>query len=147
MISSVRTLVVCLMLACSHPPPPKPVVAERAVTTFADVADEWVTSDDLDWGYFLTIQPDGDFSLSIDRGKLGQCSQHATLLRGSTAPKFELEVALDDCHPDRASGSMFVTFPSFTGTTLTIDELDGDHHERRTYTRAKHACRDQCNNE
>jgi hypothetical protein len=58
------------------------------------------------------------------------------LLRGSTAPKFELEVALDDCHPDRAPGSLFISFPSFTGKTLTVDELDGDHHERRTYTRA-----------
>ena len=147
MISSVRTLVVCLMLACSHPPPPKPAVVEKPVTTFGDIAEEWVTSDDLDWGYVLMIRGDGDFDLNLDRGKLGPCRQHATLLRGSTAPKFELEVDIDDCHRDRAAGSLFVTFPSFTGTTLTVEELDGDYHERRTYTRAKHACQDQCSNE
>jgi hypothetical protein len=136
MISSVRTLVVCLLLACSHPPPPKPVVAEQPVTSFGDVAAEWVTSDDLDWGYFLTIRPDGDFYLTVDRGKLSPCSQHATLVRGATAPKFELEVDVDDCHADRAAGPLFITFPSFTGKTLTIEQLDGGHHERRTYTRS-----------
>jgi len=147
MISSVRTLVVCLMLACSHPPPPKPVAAEKPVTSFSDIAEEWATSDDLDWGYFLKIQPDGDFYLTVDRGKLGQCIQHATLMRGATAPKFELEVVLDECHRDRAEGSLFVTFPSFTGATLTVEEIDGDHHERHTYTRANHVCRGQCSNE
>jgi hypothetical protein len=133
MISSVRTLVVCLLVACSHPPPPKPVAAERPVTGFSDLAGDWTTSDDLDWGYFLTIQGD-DFSLTIDRGKLGRCTQHATLVRGSTAPKFELEVVTDDCDRDRAAGPLFVTFPSFTGTTLAVDLLDGAQHERHTYT-------------
>lgn len=147
MISRVRTLVVCLVVACSHPPPPKPVATERPVTDFGEVANEWTTSDDLDWGYFLKIQADGDFYLTVDRGKLGRCSQHATLVKGSTAPKFELEVLLDECHRDRASGPLFVTFPSFTGKTLTVEELDGDQRERRTYTAAPHTCYDQCSNE
>jgi hypothetical protein len=135
MISRVRTLVVCLLVACSHPPPPKPPPAERPVTSFADVAATWTTSDDLDWGYFLTIQGD-DFSLTIDRGKLGRCTQHATLLRGSTGPKFELEVQLDECHRDRAAGPLYVTFPSFTGDTLAVEELDGDQRERHTFRRS-----------
>jgi hypothetical protein len=134
MISSVRTLVVCLLLACSHPPPPKPVVPESPVVSFSDVADTWTTSDDLDWGYFLTIKGD-DFSLTVDRGKLGQCVQHATLVKGSTAPKFELEVEVDECHRDRADGPLFVTFSGWTATSLTVDELDGDHHERHTFHR------------
>ncbi|MEO8845194.1 MAG: hypothetical protein ABI591_01955 [Kofleriaceae bacterium] len=142
-----RTLVVCLVVACSHPPPPRPVAAERPVTGFADIADEWVTSDDLDWGYFLKVQADGDLFLTVDRGKLGRCSQHATLIRGSTGPKLELEVVFDQCHRERAAGPLFVSFPSYTGTTLTVEELDGDRRERRTYTRAKHVCQDQCSNE
>lgn len=132
MISSVRTLVICLLVACSHPLPPKPIAAERPVKDFGDVAGEWTTSDDLDWGYFLTIQGD-DFSLTVDRGKLGRCTQHATLIRGSTAPKFELEVVNDECHRDRAAGPLFVTFPSFTGSTLAVDMLDGAQHEHHTY--------------
>lgn len=146
MISSVRTLVICLLVACSHPPPPKPVAVEQPVKDFGDVAGEWTTSDDLDWGYFLMIEGD-DFSLTVDRGKLGRCTQHATLIRGSTAPKFELEVVTDECHRDRAVGPLFVTFPSFTGKTLTVDEIDGNQHERHTYTVAPHTCRDQCSNE
>ncbi len=117
------------------------------MTELSDVANEWTSSDDLDWGYFLKIQPDGELYLTIDRGKLGRCVQHATLVRGSTGPKFELEVVTDECHRDRAAGPLFVTFPSFTGKTLTVEEIDGNQHERHTYTVAPHTCRDQCSNE
>jgi hypothetical protein len=135
MISAVHTLVVCLLVACSHPPPPKPPPAEVPVTSFADVSGGWVTSDDLDWSYFLTIQGD-DFLLAIDRGKLGKCTQHGALIKGATGPKFELEVSLDDCHRDRAAGPLFVQFPSFTGKTLTVELIDGDQHEHHTFTPA-----------
>ncbi|MFT3693301.1 MAG: hypothetical protein QM831_09195 [Kofleriaceae bacterium] len=133
-----RWLVVCCLLACGHAPPPKPPAAQKPVNSLADVAGAWSTSDDMDWGYLLDIRPDGDVHLTIDRGKLGRCTLHATPIRGAVAPSFEMEVAIDECHRDRASGApIYIAVPSFTGTEITLEIKDGDHVDRRTYQSAK----------
>jgi len=54
---------------------------EHPVKTFGEIAGTWVTSDDLDPFYELTIRADGDFELVIDRGKRGRCVTHATLVQ------------------------------------------------------------------
>jgi hypothetical protein len=136
--AAVRKLAVCLLVACSHPPPPAPPPVEKPVNQLADVADTWTTSDDLDWGYFLKIS-NHDFMLTIDRGKMGRCTQHGTLAKGSTGPKFQLDVDVDECHRDRANGPLYVTFPHFDGKTLTVEELDGDQKERRVFKRSPNA--------
>jgi hypothetical protein len=139
---AMRALVVsCLValvsaIACSHPPPPPLPTAEKPVAVFADVAGHWVTSDDLDWSYALALGADGDFRLTLDRGKIGRCEVHAKLVQAAVAPKFELEVALDECHRDRAAGPIVVAFPSFTGTALTVELTDAGQTDRHTFTRA-----------
>ncbi|HEY0249934.1 MAG TPA: hypothetical protein VGC41_00320, partial [Kofleriaceae bacterium] len=128
-----RWLVVGMLVACSHPPPPPPVVAQKPVHALGDLAGSWSTSDDMDWGYLLEIKPDGDFHLTIDRGKLGRCFFHATPVQATAAPIYEMEVALDECHRDRAAGPVHIAVPSFTGTEATIEIHDADHVDKRTY--------------
>lgn len=133
-MSGMRWLAVCTLWACGSTPPPKPVAVQKPVNSLADIAGAWSTSDDMDWGYLLDIQPDGDLRLTIDRGKLGRCVLHANPIRGSTAPQFEMEVAIDECHRDRNAGSpIFISVPSFTGREVTLEIKDGDHVDRRTY--------------
>jgi len=135
MLRRMRALVVAVIgLGCSHPPPPKPVAAEKPVTSFADVDGEWVTSDDMDFGYHLYLKQTGDLFLDTDRGKLGRCTLHGHMIAGATSPKFELEASLDECHRDRPPGTFYVTFSSFTGDHLTVEITDNDGSTRRTYT-------------
>lgn len=135
-----RTLVavfaVCVA-SCSHPPPPKPPVAEHPVQAFGEIAGRWVTSDDLDWFYDLSLRADGDFALVIDRGKLGRCTTHATLVQAAEAPKFELSVSLDECHRDRTAGPLYAVFPSFTGAALTLELIDAGQTTHHTFSRAR----------
>ena len=130
-----RALVVTMLVACSHPPPPAPPPAQRAVASWDDVAGSWAAFDDLDFGYLLDIAP-GDFLLKINRGKLGTCTIHAKPIIGAQPPKFELEVALDDCHRDRNPGPLVVAFPSFTGAQLAVELSDGADVTSRTYSRS-----------
>jgi hypothetical protein len=110
------------------------VVVEHPVRTFGDVAGEWAASDDLDFGYRLTLAASGDFVLATDRGKLGTCVLHGHTIVGTAAPKFELEISLDECHRERAAGMIHVAFPSFTGRELVVELTDGGEVTRRTFS-------------
>ena len=123
-------------VACQHPPPPIPPAVEQPVRAFGDVAGRWVASDDLDWFYALSLRADGDLELAIDRGKLGRCVTHATLVQAAAAPSFELSVVVDECHRDRAAGPLHAVFPSFTGKTLTLELTDAGMTSRHTFSRA-----------
>ncbi len=133
-----RALVVVFavyVVSCSHPPPPEPPAVEHPVKTFGAIAGKWVTSDDMDWFYELTIRADGDFALVIDRGKLGRCTTHATLVQAKP-PSFELAVALDECHRDRQPGAITAAFPSFTTGALTLELTDAGQTSHHTFSRA-----------
>jgi hypothetical protein len=140
MLRPMRALVVpCwvagILVACSHPPPPAPPPAQRTIASWDDVAGSWAAFDDLDFGYVLELAP-GDFSMTVNRGKLGTCNVHAKPIQGAQPPKFELEVALDDCHRDRHAGPLFVAFPSFTDSQLVVEITDGSDVTRRTFSRS-----------
>jgi hypothetical protein len=135
MLRPMRALVVtAILVGCSHPPPPAPPPAQHPIASWDDVAGSWATFDDLDFGYVLQLGP-GDFLLTVNRGKLGTCTVHAKPILGAQPPKFELEVALDDCHRDRHPGPLVVAFPSFTADQLVVEITDGADVTRRTYSR------------
>jgi hypothetical protein len=108
------------MAACGHgaPPPQKPV--ERQVASVADLAGTWVASDEMDFGYTLTLSPDGGFDQFIDRNRMGKCEQKGTL-RGQGA--FKLAYTRDDCRDNPLNGpppTVDVKIESFTGDALTL---------------------------
>jgi hypothetical protein len=136
MLQTMRALASALVLAaCGQPPPPKPVVVEKPVQELAEIAGQWVASDDLDWSYKLSVGSDGAVLLAVDRNKMGRCELHAHLVRGSRAPSFELEVSLDECHRDRAPGPIELRVPSFDGTRLVVELVDAGQTDRHTFTR------------
>jgi len=140
MLRAMRALVmssvlVGLLVACSHPPPPAPPAAQVPVATWEDVAGTWTAFDDLDFSYTLQLAP-GDLLLAVNRGKLGTCNLHAKPILGAKSPKFELEVVVDECHRDRAAGPIHVAFPSFTGKQLSVEISDGAEVTTRTYARS-----------
>ncbi len=143
MLRTMRALAVAVVVdlvllgtaACSHPPPPPPPAAEKPVTQLADLAGQWVANDQLDWFYKLTIGGDGEVSLLVDRDKMGRCELHAHALRGATAPSFELEVSLDECHRDRPPGPLELRVSSFDGTHAVIEFVADGQTEHHAFTR------------
>ncbi len=89
----------------------------------------------MDWFYALAIRADGDFELVIDRGKLGRCLTHATLIQ-SAPPTFSFAVSLDECHRDRPPGRITAGFSAFTGKAVTLELTNGDEVTHHAYTRA-----------
>lgn len=136
MLRGMRALVVGILVGCSHPPPPKTAAAEQPVHAVGDVAGDWAASDDMDFGYHLTVDRTGDFMLTTDRGKMGKCVLHGKAIVGAAAPAFELEVSLDECHRDRPPGRITVAFPSFTGSALAVEITDNGEVTRRTFSAA-----------
>src|SRR3954470_24584388 len=63
---AMRWIASLFVVACGHAPPMQPPPVELPVTTAKDVAGTWVAEGELDWGYRMTIDPDGQFSLVID---------------------------------------------------------------------------------
>ena len=109
------------------------------MTSAADLAGRWVSSDDLDWGYTLTIDASGALDQWIDRGKMGRCEQKGTLK--PLAPRaFRIAYAREECHRDdtlpNGLAQLTLKVASFTGDVLAI-ELAGDGTaEHRVYRRA-----------
>jgi hypothetical protein len=131
-----RALPWILACACGHPAPPKPPPAERAVTTAADLAGSWVSSDDLDWGYRMTIGADGAIAVTIDRGKLGRCEQKGKLDAGGEAKTFTVTYAKNDCNRDYAGAQLVLKISSFTGDALAFALTGYGSEERHIYRRA-----------
>lgn len=125
------------LAACGAPPVAAPKPAERAVTTAADIAGTWRASDELDSSYLLKIAADGTLDLTIDRGKLGTCTQ-----RGKLAPAGRNQLAVtyshDECHRsvggDLTEAKLVVT--SFTGDALALEVIAGQLDEHTSYSRA-----------
>jgi hypothetical protein len=124
----------CLVLAasCSKPPPPKPPPTERSADKVADVAGRWVTSDDMDWGYSMTIEPSGVIDVWIDRGKAGRCEQKGTIEPARASRTFRVIYSRGECNPEAVNLPLELTVKSFTGDALTIVVAG----QARTYLRA-----------
>src|SRR5258708_5524691 len=125
-----------VVVACGHAPPPKPPPAELAVKTAADIAGTWVTSDDMDWGYRLTIDKDGKLDQTIDRGKLGRCAQKGTLAVGGEPKQFAITYAKNECNQQYDGGAVQLKVTSFTGDALAVTLVGYGVEERHVYKKA-----------
>ena len=97
----------------------------------ADVAGTWVASDEMDWGYKMTIAAPATIDVWIDRGKMGRCEQKGTM--ASSSPRvFKVTYTRGECNPQAVGIPIDMSIASFTGTSLTV--VVGD--QKRTYTRA-----------
>jgi hypothetical protein len=120
-----------LLMACSSPPPPKAPPAERAANQVADIAGRWVTSDEMDNGYSMTIDASGAIDVWIDRGKTGRCEQKGTIKSGSASGVFEVTYTRGECNPQAVGVPIAMKVTSFTGDALTVSVAD----QSRTYQR------------
>lgn len=123
---------VALAASCSKPSPPKPPPAERPADRVADLAGRWVASDDLDWGYSMTIEPSGVIDVWIDRGKAGRCEQRGTIEPARASRTFRVIYRRGECDPEAVGVPLELTVRSFTGDVLAIVVAG----QARTYQRA-----------
>jgi hypothetical protein len=104
---------------------------EMPAEKVADVAGTWVTSDEMDWGYKMTITAPSTIDVWIDRGKMGRCEQKGTMAPSSPRV-FRVVYSRGECNPQAVNIPIDMSVASFTGGRLTI--VVGD--QKRTYTRA-----------
>jgi len=131
-----RWVIACLLVAaCGHAPPPKVEGSgEEPVTGVETLAGTWLTNDDMDWLYRLTIVPDGRFVMSVERGKLGSCEQRGTVAHYGEGASFLLTLTKDSCSKGEG-GQLPFTIPSFTGDAMTLAYKVGTTKTKRFYTR------------
>jgi len=103
---------------------------ELPATQVADLAGTWVASDDMDWGYKMTISAPATIDVWIDRGKMGRCEQKGTM-KPSSPRVFQVTYTRGECNPQAVNIPLDMSVASFTGTSLTV--VVGD--QKRTYTR------------
>jgi hypothetical protein len=128
---------VAVVVACGHPAPPRPPPSELAVKLPADIAGTWVTSDDSDWGYRLTIDKAGALAQVVDRGKMGRCEQKGTLVVDEATPKqFQITYDKNECNRDYNGAALQIKVASFTGEMLTLVVTGYGSEERHVYKRA-----------
>jgi hypothetical protein len=120
-----------LAAACGHAPPPAAKEVERPARSVAEIAGMWVTSDDMDWGYNMTISPKGTIDVWIDRGKMGRCQQKGSIAAGKTEGQFRLVYKIGQCEPRAVNVPIDATITQLS-THLTI--IVGSDH--RVYERA-----------
>jgi hypothetical protein len=135
MMRGMRPLVVVLVVACGHAPPAKSPT-EQPVATMADIAGKWVTSDDMDWSYALTIDGNGGFDLVVDRVKMGKCEQKCTVAPGAAPKKFQITYVKNECNRDLGGAVLQLEVTSFTGDALTLVITGFGSQEQHTFTRA-----------
>jgi hypothetical protein len=119
-------------VACTKGAPPPAAPRELPADRVADVAGTWASSDDMDWGYRMTIEPGGVIDIWIDRGKLGRCEQKGTIEPAGDSRVFRITYTRGECNPQVVGIPITMSIGSFTGDTLTV--VVGD--QRRTYARA-----------
>lgn len=129
-----RLAFVVLLVGCGTPPARKPPPAELPVKSLGDIAGRWVTSDDMDIGYSMTIEDKGGIDVWIDRGKMGRCEQKGTIAAAQERT-FRVVYKIADCVPQSAGVPIDMKVSSFTGASLTV--VVGN--QSRTYQRAPEA--------
>ena len=121
-------------LGCAHAPPPA-VRAEAPVGTVADLAGTYTADNEVDWGYFLTIDKAGAFDLVVDRGKMGRCEQRGTLAAGADARTFSTVFQRNECDRAHLGAKLSVHVDSFTGDQLVLAITGDGVEEHRRFTR------------
>lgn len=120
MMYRMKPWLVMLACACGHPPAAKAPAPELPAGSAADLAGRYSASDELDFGYVLTIGADGSFDLWIDRNKLGRCEEKGTLSAGATPKTFALTYKVNECHRDAVGATEQVTVESHTQDQLVL---------------------------
>jgi hypothetical protein len=126
-----RLALVALLVACGGPPAHKPPPAELPADKVADLAGRWVTNDEMDWGYAMTIDGNGVIDVWIDRGKMGRCEQKGTIA-AQASRVFRVTYTKGECNPQAVNVPIDMKVTSFTGESLTVSVAD----QSRTYQRA-----------
>ncbi len=123
-----------MIIGCSHAPPPPPK-AQVQVGGIADLAGTYTGGNEVDWGFFLTIDGDGKFALIVDRGKMGRCEQRGTLVAGADKQSFEITFQRNECDRAHAGQKLAVHVESFTGDELVLKTSGDGVADLRHYTR------------
>ena len=120
---------------CAHapPPPPKP---EIPVGSVADLVGKYTASNEVDWGFFLTIDKQGLMDLVIDRGKMGRCEQRGTLAAGADKQTFAIVYQRNECDRPHTGQTLSVHVESFTGDQLVLGIKGDGVDEHRRFTRS-----------
>lgn len=126
-----RGVWIVVVVACSKPPPPKAPVVERPADQVADIQGRWISSDELDNSYTMTIEANGTIDVWIDRGKTGRCEQKGKIVAGEASRTFKVTYKLGECNPQAVNTPIDMSVKSFTGDELTIVVFD----QPRSYTR------------
>ena len=127
-------LIICIV-GCGHAPPPPPR-AEVALGSVADLKGKYTASNEVDWGYFLTIDEKGAMDLVIDRGKMGRCEQRGTLAAGTDKQTFAIVYQRNECDRAHMGGKLSVHVDSFTGDQLVLAITGDGVDEHRRFTRS-----------
>jgi hypothetical protein len=124
-------LLVVGIIGCGSAPAKKQPPKELPVERIGDLAGRWVTSDEMDWSYEMTIVPKGDIDVWIDRGKMGRCEQKGTIV--ALADKMVRVIyTKGECNPQAVRVPIDMHVTSFTGDSLTVEVVG----QSRTYSRA-----------
>jgi hypothetical protein len=129
LVAVVAGAVIIALASCGHSAPPPPKAAEKPVGSVSDIAGQWVASDEMDFGYKLTIAPDGAFDLWIDRNKMGRCEEKG-MLASASEKTFQLTYKVNDCHREAKGTTQALAVESFTGDGLTF-ALGAERHAYR----------------
>ena len=119
------------LAACGGGQKKQQAAAELPAEKVGDVAGTWVASDDMDWGYKMTITAPSTIDVWIDRNKLGRCEQKGTI--AASSPRvFRVTYTRGECNPQAVNVPIDMSIASFTGGQLTV--VVGD--QKRTYQRS-----------
>lgn len=114
-----RWLLIAMLISCAHAPPPPPK-AQLPITGAGALAGRYTAGNDLDWGFFLTIDDKGVMDVIIDRGKMGRCERKGELLPGPDDHTFNLAFTKDECERDHTGAPLLVHVDSFDGDELVL---------------------------
>ena len=123
--------VVVGLAGCGGAPPKKEAPKELPVDRIGDLAGRWVSSNDMDELYEMTIDAKGGIDVWIDRGKMGRCEQRGTIV--ALADKLVRVIyTKGECNPQAVRVPIDMRVTSFTGESLTVEVAN----QSRTYQRA-----------
>jgi hypothetical protein len=125
-------VVVVGLVACGGAPPRKEPPKELPVERISDLAGRWVSSNDMDELYDMTIDARGGIDVWIDRGKMGRCEQKGSIV--ALADKLVRVIyTKGECNPQAVRIPIDMRVTSFTGESLTVEVAS----QARTYQRAE----------
>jgi hypothetical protein len=119
------------LVGCGGAQARKAAPKELPVDRISDLAGRWVSSDEMDWSYDMTIDTQGGIDVWIDRGKMGRCEQKGTIIALSDR-LVRIIYTRGECNPQAVRVPIDMRVTSFTGESLTVEVAN----QARTYQRA-----------